>query len=96
MIEAEEQAFIEKLVRHPAVEALTEAVLHGLARSDEVPGDAVTMPFGWISWRRAASRAAYSSADSVRSKGGRADDAFRSAIWAIRFLEDMCGSIHNV
>lgn len=36
MIEAEEQALIEKVVPHPAVEALAESVLHGLARCDEV------------------------------------------------------------
>jgi hypothetical protein len=39
MIEAEEQAFVEKLVSHPAVETLAEAVLRGFARCDEVPGN---------------------------------------------------------
>src|SRR6202158_5670171 len=39
MIEAEEQAFVEKLISHPAVETLAEAVLHGFARCDEVPGN---------------------------------------------------------
>src|SRR5712675_2440895 len=43
MIEAEEQALIEKLVPHPAIEALTEAVLHGFARRDEVPGNAILL-----------------------------------------------------
>src|SRR3954466_509214 len=37
VIEAEEQGFIEKLISHPAVETLAKAVLHGLARCDEVP-----------------------------------------------------------
>ena len=41
MIEAEEQGFIEKLIPHPAVKTLAEAVLHGLARCDEVPIDAM-------------------------------------------------------
>jgi len=31
VIEAKEQSFIEKLISHPAVETLAEAVLHGLA-----------------------------------------------------------------
>ena len=38
MIEAEEQALIEQLVAHPAVEALAKSVLHRLARCDEAPG----------------------------------------------------------
>src|SRR3954468_7845584 len=43
VIEAEEQGFIEKLISHPAVETLAKAVLHGLARCDEVPGDVVLL-----------------------------------------------------
>jgi hypothetical protein len=39
MIEAEEQAFVEKLVAHPAVEAFTEAVLRWFSRRNEAPGD---------------------------------------------------------
>jgi hypothetical protein len=35
MVEAEEQALVEKLVAHSAVEALAEPVLHGLAWRDE-------------------------------------------------------------
>ena len=41
MIEAEEQGFIEKLIPHPTVKTLAEAVLHGLARCNEVPIDVV-------------------------------------------------------
>src|SRR3954470_4105436 len=37
MIEAEEQGFVQEFVAHAAVEALAEAVLHGLARCDVVP-----------------------------------------------------------
>src|ERR1700704_5612765 len=43
MIEAEEQALVEQLVPHPTIEALTKAVLHGFARRDEVPGNAVLL-----------------------------------------------------
>ena len=43
VIEAEEQGFVEKLVPHPAVEAFTEAVLHRLARRNEVPVDLVVL-----------------------------------------------------
>lgn len=43
VIEAEEQGFVEKLVPHPAVEAFTEAVLHRLARRNEVPVDLVLL-----------------------------------------------------
>jgi hypothetical protein len=39
VIEAEEQAFAEKLIAHPAVETFAEAVLYGFARCDEVPGN---------------------------------------------------------
>src|ERR1700724_3984596 len=35
MIEAEEQAFVEKLISHPTFETLAEAVLHVFARCDE-------------------------------------------------------------
>jgi len=52
VIEAEEEALIEKLVPHPAVEALTETVLHGLARSDQVPGDAALLRPGEHGVRR--------------------------------------------
>ena len=52
VIEAEEQGFIEKLVPHPAIEALTEAVLHRLARRDEVPGNAVFLRPGQHGVRR--------------------------------------------
>lgn len=37
MVEAEEQGFVQQLVAHPPVEAFAEAVLHRLARRDEVP-----------------------------------------------------------
>src|SRR4029077_7703930 len=36
MIEAEEQALVEKLVAHAPVETLAEAVLHRLSRRDEM------------------------------------------------------------
>lgn len=39
MIEAEEQALVEQLVPHPAVEALNITVLHRFARRDVVPLD---------------------------------------------------------
>jgi len=41
VIETEEQALVEQLITHPAVEALAEAVLHRFARGDVVPVDAV-------------------------------------------------------
>ncbi len=41
MTEAEEQRLIQKLVPHAAVEAFTEAVLHGLAWGDVMPRDFV-------------------------------------------------------
>jgi hypothetical protein len=41
VIETKEQALIEKLVAHAAVEALAEAVLHRLSRRDEMPDDPV-------------------------------------------------------
>jgi hypothetical protein len=41
MFEAEKQALVERLVAHPAVEALAEAVLHRFARRDEMPDDLV-------------------------------------------------------
>lgn len=37
MVKAEEQAFVQKLVAHPAVEALDMAVLHRLSRREGVP-----------------------------------------------------------
>lgn len=43
MIEAEEQALIQKFVPHPTVEAFAECVLHGLARCDEAPDDLVLL-----------------------------------------------------
>ena len=43
VIEAEEQGFVEKLIPHPAVEALAEAVLHRLSGRDEVPVDLVLL-----------------------------------------------------
>ena len=43
MIEAKEQALVEKLVSHAAIEALTEAVLHRLSRRDEMPDDPVVL-----------------------------------------------------
>lgn len=39
MVEAKEQALIEQLIAHAAVEAFAEAVLHGFAWRDEVSGD---------------------------------------------------------
>ncbi len=39
MIEVVEDRLIQKLVAHPAVECLTDAVLPRLARRDEVPGN---------------------------------------------------------
>ena len=43
MIEAEEQALVEKFVSHAAIEALAEAVLHRLSRRDEMPDDRVVV-----------------------------------------------------
>ena len=43
MIEAEEQALVEKLVAHALVETLAEAVLHRLSRRDEMPDDRVVV-----------------------------------------------------
>ena len=43
MIEAEEQALIEKLVAHAAIEALAEAVLHRLSGRNEMPDDPVVL-----------------------------------------------------
>ena len=43
MIEAEEQALVEKLVAHAAIEALAETVLHRLPRRDEMPDDPVVL-----------------------------------------------------
>jgi hypothetical protein len=37
VIKAEEQALVEQLVAHPAVEAFDKAILHRLARRDEMP-----------------------------------------------------------
>ncbi len=42
-VQAEEQALVQQLVAHPAVEGFHEAVLGGLARRDVVPGDAVIL-----------------------------------------------------
>src|SRR5258707_895295 len=42
MSEAEE-GFVKKLIPHPAIKTLAEAVLHGLARRDEVPGNLVLL-----------------------------------------------------
>lgn len=39
MAEPEEEALVEQLVTHAAIEALAETVLHGFAWRDEVPGD---------------------------------------------------------
>ena len=43
VIEIKEQGLVEKLVAHAAVEALTEAVLHGLSRCDKMPCDRVVL-----------------------------------------------------
>src|SRR5271168_2438161 len=43
MIEAEEQALVEKLVAHAPVETLAEAVLHRLSRRDEMPDEPVVL-----------------------------------------------------
>ena len=43
MSEAEEEGFVKKLIPHPAIKTLAEAVLHGLARRDEVPGNLVLL-----------------------------------------------------
>ena len=39
LVEGEEQCFVQQLVPHLAIEALDEAVLHGLPRHDVVPID---------------------------------------------------------
>jgi hypothetical protein len=43
MVKVEEQALVEKLVAHAAVEALTEAGLHRLSRRNEMPDDRVVV-----------------------------------------------------
>src|SRR5436305_5860112 len=43
MIEAEEQALVEKLVAHAPVEALAEAVLHRLSGRNEMPDNPVVL-----------------------------------------------------
>src|SRR5271156_5242246 len=43
MIEAEEQAIVEKLVAHAPIETLTEAVLHRLSWRNEMPDDPVVL-----------------------------------------------------
>ena len=43
MAEIVEDRLIEQFVPHPAVERLTDAVLHRLARRDEMPGDALLL-----------------------------------------------------
>ena len=43
VIETEEQALIEQLVAHPALEAFAKAILHRLAGRDEMPGDFVVL-----------------------------------------------------
>jgi len=39
VVEIEEQGLVEQFVTHPAIEAFSEAVLHRLARCDEMPVD---------------------------------------------------------
>src|SRR3984885_12990342 len=43
MIEAEEQALVEKLVAHAPVETLAEAILHRLSWRNEMPDDPVVL-----------------------------------------------------
>src|SRR5271155_2907957 len=43
MVKVEEQALVEKLVAHAAVEALTKAVLHRLSWRNEMPDDPVVL-----------------------------------------------------
>src|SRR5690606_26252176 len=43
MVEAEEQALVQKLVAHPAVEALDIAILHRLSGRDVMPLDAMIL-----------------------------------------------------
>jgi hypothetical protein len=43
MIEAEEQALVDKLVAHAPVAARAKAVLHRLSRRNEMPDDRVVM-----------------------------------------------------
>src|SRR5450755_1068186 len=43
MIEAEEQALVEKLVAHAPVETLAEAVLHRLSWRNEMPDEPVVL-----------------------------------------------------
>jgi hypothetical protein len=44
VVEIIEQGLVEKFVAHAAIECLADAVLHGLARGDEVPDDSVPLP----------------------------------------------------
>lgn len=39
VVQPEEQRLVQEFVAHPPVEAFAEAVLHGLAGGDEMPGD---------------------------------------------------------
>src|ERR1700733_1676285 len=50
MIEAEEQALVEKLVAHAAVETLAEAILHRLSWRNEMPDDPVGPHTGLMSF----------------------------------------------
>ena len=43
MVEAQEQALVEMLVAHAAVEALAESVLHWLSRRHEMPDNPVVL-----------------------------------------------------
>lgn len=43
MVEAEEQALVQELIAHPAVEALDITVLHRLSGRDVVPLDAMIL-----------------------------------------------------
>jgi hypothetical protein len=43
MIEAEEQALVEKLVAHAPIETLAEAILHRLSWRNEMPDDPVVL-----------------------------------------------------
>jgi hypothetical protein len=52
VIEAQEQAFVQQFIAHPAIEAFAEAVLYWFAGCDKMPVDGILLPPGQNSIRR--------------------------------------------
>jgi hypothetical protein len=59
VIEAEEQALVQQLVAHPAIERLREPVLRRLAWRDVIPGDALPRQDGRGGELRASAASQY-------------------------------------